>query len=245
MTALHPFDAALGEISGGQMLDVGVGAGGFAGRLLEGVKDFAHLTGVDAHNVTANPDLTFFDRDDVTFRQMDATALDFPADHFDTVSIAYTLHHLDDPARVLAEMRRVLKPGGRFIVVEMQRDDLTPAQESHRLLHHLAADIDRARGKVHHHTYRRAAITGLIEDIGLREIAWFDWLPARDEPDDDPRDAERLARITTTHERVLALLDELPEAEAAAFRARAEASLQHVRTHGFQGATNVMAIGTK
>jgi len=52
------------------------------------------------------------------FVQGDAHALPFAADSFDVVYCRYVLEHVADPARVLGEMRRVVKPGGRVLVQE-------------------------------------------------------------------------------------------------------------------------------
>jgi len=48
----------------------------------------------------------------------DATALSLPDASADVVSIAFGLRNVGDPARALAEFRRVLRPGGRLIVLE-------------------------------------------------------------------------------------------------------------------------------
>jgi SAM-dependent methyltransferase len=54
----------------------------------------------------------------VTFTQGDAHVLDFPDASFDVVYARYLLEHVADPDRVLREMRRVAKAGGRVAVCE-------------------------------------------------------------------------------------------------------------------------------
>lgn len=49
-------------------------------------------------------------------RQMDARALDFPDDHFDTVTAMHIVSVVPDPDRVMAEIARVCKPGGRVVI---------------------------------------------------------------------------------------------------------------------------------
>lgn len=54
----------------------------------------------------------------VEFVEGDAQRLPFPAESFDLVTIAYGLRNLEEPARGLAEFARVLRPGGRLVVLE-------------------------------------------------------------------------------------------------------------------------------
>jgi len=53
--------------------------------------------------------------------QCDAQALPFPSDYFDCVSVAFGLRNMTDKGAALAEMRRVLKPAGRLLVLEFSR----------------------------------------------------------------------------------------------------------------------------
>jgi demethylmenaquinone methyltransferase/2-methoxy-6-polyprenyl-1,4-benzoquinol methylase len=53
--------------------------------------------------------------------QCDAEYLPFPADYFDCVSVAFGLRNMTHKEAALAEMRRVLKPGGRLLVLEFSR----------------------------------------------------------------------------------------------------------------------------
>ncbi len=54
----------------------------------------------------------------VDFAAADAAALPFVAGAFQTVFIRDLLHHTDDPEAVLAEAMRVLRPRGRFLLIE-------------------------------------------------------------------------------------------------------------------------------
>jgi len=53
--------------------------------------------------------------------QCDAERLPFPSDYFDCVSVAFGLRNMTHKDAALAEMRRVLKPGGRLLVLEFSR----------------------------------------------------------------------------------------------------------------------------
>jgi len=59
--------------------------------------------------------------DNVRFVQLNAEALPFPDAHFDCITIGFGLRNVTDKDRALAEMRRVLKPGGRLLVLEFSK----------------------------------------------------------------------------------------------------------------------------
>lgn len=54
----------------------------------------------------------------VEFLQADAHQLPFPDNSFDVASIAYGIRNVADPLQVLREMARVVKPGGRVLILE-------------------------------------------------------------------------------------------------------------------------------
>ena len=65
--------------------------------------------------------------------QCDAERLPFRADRFDCVSVAFGLRNMTRKEAALSEMRRVLKPGGRLLVLEFSRvwEPLEPAYDAY------------------------------------------------------------------------------------------------------------------
>lgn len=55
---------------------------------------------------------------DVRFEVADAMALPYKAGEFDVASISFGIRNVDDPVKCLSEMARVVKPGGRVVVLE-------------------------------------------------------------------------------------------------------------------------------
>ncbi|MBU8897053.1 bifunctional demethylmenaquinone methyltransferase/2-methoxy-6-polyprenyl-1,4-benzoquinol methylase UbiE [Corallococcus sp. H22C18031201] len=55
---------------------------------------------------------------EVEFQVADAMALPFADDSFDVASIAFGIRNVDDPVKCLKEMARVVRPGGRVVVLE-------------------------------------------------------------------------------------------------------------------------------
>ena len=53
--------------------------------------------------------------------QCDAEKLPFPDNHFDIVTVAFGLRNMTHKDRALMEMRRVLRPGGRLLVLEFSK----------------------------------------------------------------------------------------------------------------------------
>lgn len=57
----------------------------------------------------------------VAFVQADAEQLPFPDDYFDCITIAFGLRNVTDKAAALTSMHRVLKPGGKCLVLEFSK----------------------------------------------------------------------------------------------------------------------------
>ena len=65
----------------------------------------------------------------------DAEHLPFPAAHFDRVTVAFGLRNMTHKDRALAEMQRVLKPGGKLLVLEFSHvwKPLSPLYDAYSL----------------------------------------------------------------------------------------------------------------
>ena len=104
--------ALAGDVAGRRILDAGCGAGSLSAALRE---RGAVVTGVDASAGM----LTLARRrlgDDVALHVVDLSDhLPFDDDAFDDVVASLVLHYLEDWGPTLAELRRVLRPGGRLI----------------------------------------------------------------------------------------------------------------------------------
>jgi len=126
--------ATLREGPVGRLLDIGTGTG----RLLELLAPrVSTALGVDASPAMlalARARLTRAGLAHCAVRQADMYRLPFPDGGFDTAVLQMVLHYAEDPAQVLAEAARMLRPGGQLLVVELaahERDDLR-ARLAHR-----------------------------------------------------------------------------------------------------------------
>lgn len=148
----------LGLRDGTQMLDVACGPGIVVRAALDAIGDDGQVVGVDAAPgmlaqavaATADPRATFV--------LADAGALPFPDAGFDAVSCSAGLHLIGDPEAALAEMARVLRPGGRLAL-------LVPAVRGPRAVHGLQAALPALTGV---RLLDPAAVTGLLRGQGLQ-----------------------------------------------------------------------------
>ena len=107
---------AVAPFSGERILDIAAGTGSSSAAL---AKSGARVVAVDL-----SPGMIEEGRKrhkKIEFIEADALSLPFGDDEFDAVTISFGLRNIIDPKAALAEMYRVLKPGGRLVICEFSR----------------------------------------------------------------------------------------------------------------------------
>jgi arsenite methyltransferase len=108
---------ALGAQPGERVLDAGCGPGFYVAETLERVGPEGSVVGVDA----SAPMLALSAKrceghSNVSFAEGDVTSLPLPDSDFDRALSVQVLEYVDDIPPALAELKRVLKPGGRVLI---------------------------------------------------------------------------------------------------------------------------------
>jgi predicted methyltransferase/mono/diheme cytochrome c family protein len=129
--------AALDILPGSTVADIGSGTGYYTWRLAQKVGPDGKVLAVDVqqpmldrtkaavtqHNLR-NVDYVLADNDDPRL----------PEKALDLVFIAYAYHEFDNPERVMAAVRRSLKPGGRVVILEYAKEsNIAPASPLHKM----------------------------------------------------------------------------------------------------------------
>ncbi len=103
--------------AGMQVLDIACGVGQPAIPIADKVRPGGRVIGVDNDRemlAACRRLATIAGVDNLELREMDMHALQFPDESFDAVTMSFALMFAKDPVRVMSEIRRVLRPGGRF-----------------------------------------------------------------------------------------------------------------------------------
>jgi demethylmenaquinone methyltransferase/2-methoxy-6-polyprenyl-1,4-benzoquinol methylase len=105
---------------GQRVLDCATGTGDLALALAQAVGPSGEVVGTDFCAPMLKPAPAKAARRGlkVRFAVADALALPFGEAQFDAATIAFGIRNVDDPVRCLREMARVVKPGGRVVVLE-------------------------------------------------------------------------------------------------------------------------------
>jgi ubiquinone/menaquinone biosynthesis C-methylase UbiE len=105
------------HVSAGKILEIGVGTG----KNFPFYPEAAAVTAIDISPAMLERGHRRSGTLRVTFREMDAQALDFPEQVFDVVLATFVFCSVPDPVLGLREARRVCKPAGRLLLLEHVR----------------------------------------------------------------------------------------------------------------------------
>lgn len=105
---------------GDHVLDCATGTGDLAFEFKKAVGHSGEVTGTDfcQEMIEHAPEKAKKKQLVVKFEVADAMNLPYEDNRFDVASIAFGIRNVDDPHRCLQEMARVVKPGGRVVVLE-------------------------------------------------------------------------------------------------------------------------------
>jgi SAM-dependent methyltransferase len=132
-----------------RVLDIGCGTGVFARRVTDAFKK-AEVWGVDFSREMINQGVQRKRASSscVRYVQADSEALPLADDSFDVVTCSNSFHHYPNQTSAVGEMHRVLRPGGRLMIIDGYRDRLWG-----RFIYDVC--VVAAEGTVHHASARR------------------------------------------------------------------------------------------
>jgi ubiquinone/menaquinone biosynthesis C-methylase UbiE len=132
----------------------------------------------------------------VAFAVADAQALPLADASFDLVTCRIAPHHFADAARFAAEVGRVLRPGGRLVLIDSIGDE-DPDLDG------LLDELERRRDPTHVRSHPLAAWRAMLADAGLavdheetfrRTHVWSDWTARSGMPEGDRAALEAFLR---------------------------------------------------
>jgi SAM-dependent methyltransferase len=122
----HPFDRLIdfGSLPEQDVLEIGVGMGSHAQLLASRARSFTgiDLTEYAVKSTTERMKAFGLDKPEVRVIRMDAEELQFPKESFDFIWSWGVIHHSSNTRRILREMHRVLRPGGKATTMVYHRN---------------------------------------------------------------------------------------------------------------------------
>jgi demethylmenaquinone methyltransferase/2-methoxy-6-polyprenyl-1,4-benzoquinol methylase len=167
---------------GDAVLDVCCGTGDLAFELARRVVPGGHVVGCDFSESMLDLAREKADGAPVRFEWADALQLPYDDRRFDAVTVGFGVRNLSDLDRGLAEMRRVLRPGGRLVVLEITQPTRPPLSTFYSFwFDRVVPLLGRFAGDSAAYSYLPESVRsfpsprGLAEKMdaaGLRRIRW-------------------------------------------------------------------------
>ncbi len=241
----------LGTIYGGDILDVGTQDGNFIDTLMKTLRGYNSFVGVDISPDDLKKASEKFKDAPVDVMEMNAERMSFPDNHFDTVCISYSIHHLESIHTVLSEMYRVLKPGGNFIIQELYSDgEQDESQRMAKDVHNLNIKIDTILGIPHFEALTRQGLKDAVDKIGLDAVEIYEssWavkcLFCEDAFNcEEPLRKETVDSVIKDIDEDIARIAEYPSYDE--LRKEGESIKERVRVTGFSEASLMYFFGKK
>ncbi|MBV8208903.1 MAG: bifunctional demethylmenaquinone methyltransferase/2-methoxy-6-polyprenyl-1,4-benzoquinol methylase UbiE [Burkholderiaceae bacterium] len=172
---------------GMRVLDVASGTGDLARAFTRevGPEGVVVMTDINQRMLTAGRDRLLDEGRIVPAVRCDAERLPFPDRSFDVVTVAFGLRNMTHKEEALAQMRRVLRPGGRLLVLEFSRiwQPLAPLYDAYSM-HVMPWLGERIAGDGASYRYLAESIrvhpsqdelARLMERAGLERVEWFNF----------------------------------------------------------------------
>jgi demethylmenaquinone methyltransferase/2-methoxy-6-polyprenyl-1,4-benzoquinol methylase len=172
---------------GMRVLDVAAGTGDLARAFVRGVgsEGLVVLADVNQRMLAAGRDRLLDEGFIAPAVRCDAERLPFPDGTFDVVSVGFGLRNMTHKEEALAQMRRVLRPGGRLLVLEFSKiwQPLAPLYDAYsmRVMPWLG---ERIAGDAASYRYLAESIrmhpsqqelAKMMERAGLERVEWFNF----------------------------------------------------------------------
>lgn len=166
--------------AGGRVLDIGCAGGGYLLALRQ--------LGWDVHGVEMTPALARYAREqfglDVRTGAAEVALAEFPDGYFDVITMWHVLEHLANPSGVLAEVCRLLKPGGRLMLEVPNFHSLSrlilrtywfPLELPRHLYHFTPQTVAAMLTKAGFHAIRLRGVPAAVAATWSLQLLWNAW----------------------------------------------------------------------
>ena len=186
----HRWRARAAELSaaapGGRVLDVATGTGDLALELAKRVGVDGHVVGSDFSERMldlARDKAAADGRGEVRFEWANAMELPYPESVFDAATVGFGARNFNDLKLGLTEMTRVVKPGGKVVVLEITTPVKPPLSTFHTLwFDRIVPTLGKFAGDAAAYDYLPASVkrfpgpeglAATMADAGLESIRWI------------------------------------------------------------------------